>query len=283
MTLREPDFAGSWYPGTERECRQQLDAFEAQAVDAAGDGPLRGCLVPHAGWDFSGRLAYNALREVSRRGAGADTVALFGYHMGPASQPTVLVEGAYWTPLGPLEVDEELARLVAQRFSMRQETPQRHQRDNTTELQAPLLRHLLPGARLLVLGVPAAPLALEIAEEVVQLAAARGRALVAVGSTDLTHYGPNYGFSPRGRGPEAARWARQENDQRLLDLACGLRDEELIEEALAHHNACCPGAAAAALRCGKLQGASEGQLLAYASSLDLHRAESFVGYAAVVF
>ena len=30
-----------------------------------------------------------------------------------------------------------------------------------------------------------------------------------IGTTDLTHYGPDYGFTPQGMGPKANAWANR--------------------------------------------------------------------------
>jgi AmmeMemoRadiSam system protein B len=76
---------------------------------------------------------------------------------------------------------------------------------------------------------------------------------------------------------------REENDRRFINFALALEPTEMTNEALQSHNACCPGAAAAAAHCGRLLGASGGELLAYATSCDVRRDDSFVGYAAIVF
>ena len=50
MAVRQPDFAGSWYPESERACKAMFDQFESQCVERAGSQPLRGGIVPHAGY-----------------------------------------------------------------------------------------------------------------------------------------------------------------------------------------------------------------------------------------
>ena len=53
--------------------------------------------------------------------------------------------------------------------------------------------------------------------------------------------------------------------------------------ALREHSACSAGAAAAAAEYARLQGASKGRLIRYTTSWDVYPADSFVGYAAIVF
>lgn len=286
MSVRQPDFAGSWYPGTERECQRSFSEFEAASGEPCGLTPLHGGIVPHAGWVFSGRLAYHVIRELALAGSGeVDTVLLFGGHLRPSSPPTLVTEGELWTPLGNLAVDEELAGILLgdERLGIRREDPDRHAPDNTTELQLPILRHLLPSARILLVTAPPRESTLELADAAVAAGRALGRRLIAIGSTDLSHYGPNYGWEPKGRGPQAIRWVREENDRRFIERALELDARGAIEEGLRSSNACCPGAAAAALRCGELLGAQGGTLLDYAQSADLQPGDSFVGYAGIVF
>ena len=42
---------------------------------------------------------------------------------------------------------------------------------------------------------------------------------VCIGSTDLTHYGPKYGFTPEGAGLSGIEWAKEANDKSFIDLA----------------------------------------------------------------
>ena len=212
MGIRRPHFAGAWYPDQEAACLSELETFEASAVPYQGETPLVGGLVPHAGWTFSGRLAFNTIREVARSmgDEGDLTVALLGGHLGPRSPAGVLSEGEIWTPLGPIQTDGELANALSRRFTLIPHGPEDHPQDNTVELQFPIIRKLMPTARLLVISAPANPGSFELAHALVQEAQHLGRRLAIIGSTDLTHYGPNYGWAPRGVGEQAEQWVRQE-------------------------------------------------------------------------
>ena len=116
-----------------------------------------------------------------------------------------------------------------------------------------------------------------------------GATIVAIGSTDLTHYGPRYGFTPMGVGSESLQWAHEVNDRQFIDLAVGLEPERLLANALENGNACGPGAAAAAVSAAKRLGARKGVLLAHTNSNEVMLREmgtasrDSVGYAAIVF
>jgi AmmeMemoRadiSam system protein B len=284
MSVREADFAGSWYPESESRCLRMFEQFErsAKTVPDPG-GPLRGGIVPHAGWVFSGGIAYNVIREVARAASGGDTVLLFGGHLHPSSSLSVMTRGDFWTPLGPIPTDEELAARLASGPGVQQVDPERHAPDNTVELQAPLIKHLLPDATLVVIGAPPRSETLAFARTAAEQADRLGRKIVAIGSTDLSHYGPNYGWAPEGHGPAAEAWVREENDPRFIEKVCQLDAQGAIDEGLRSSNACCPGAAAAAIEVARAQGATTGHLLTYATSADIRPDTSFVGYAGIVF
>jgi AmmeMemoRadiSam system protein B len=99
----------------------------------------------------------------------------------------------------------------------------------------------------------------------------------------LTHYGPNYGFTTKGTGEKAVAWVKDENDKKVIDAMIRMDPESVIREGLSHENACCSGAAAAAISVGKALGADKAEELAYATSYEKSPGNSFVGYVGVVF
>ncbi|MBL4889903.1 MAG: AmmeMemoRadiSam system protein B, partial [Candidatus Lindowbacteria bacterium] len=69
--------------------------------------------------------------------------------------------------------------------------------------------------------------------------------------TDLTHYGPSYGFEPKGRGQAALDWVQNENDSEFLNMISNCNARGAIDSAKKRQNACCPGAVAAAISATK--------------------------------
>jgi MEMO1 family protein len=279
MTTREATLAGRWYPGTAGACQREIEEMMGPAPDrAALDG-----IVPHAGWMFSGAIATRVFQALAAASPKPELILLFGTHMAPNSAPHISRASGFETPLGALKADEELAAELAADLKLRDDPAdaRRGGGDNTVEVQLPIIKRLLPDVALVVIGPPASKLAVEIGREAARAARRRGVPLAVVGSTDLTHYGPNYGFAPKGSGPDALKWVKEENDARLIEKALARDPEAVIAEATAHHNACCPGAAAAAIAAAMELGAVESALLEYATSADVHPGESFVGYAAI--
>ena len=249
----------------------------------AGEGAdLVGGIVPHAGWFFSGSIACNVIHALSRS-VSPDVVVVFGMHMHPGSVPCIYTAGQWETPFGNLEIANDMAGHLAEKFSFSVNRDADFFRDNTIELQCPFIKYFFASAEFIPIGVPPTPFALALGEAVVETAEKMGLTLAVLGSTDLTHYGPNYDFLDKGTGPEALDWVKHENDKKVIDAMAALQPEEVIKQGLANRNACCSGAAAAAIAAGVKAGARRGECLAYATSADKSPGSSFVGYVGMVF
>ena len=107
--------------------------------------------------------------------------------------------------------------------------------------------------------------------------------MTALGSTDLTHYGYNYGYTPKGVGEDAVAWVKSVNDKRVVDLMVKMDSKGIIDEALENHNACCSGAAGAAVAAVRELGCKRGEKITYSTSYDIRPDSSFVGYVGIVF
>lgn len=295
MGLKRPDFAGSWYPHTRQECLDEIKEAIKRAVSSKTKRRKVGGIVPHAGWFYSGKAACNVFHCLSAD-TKANVVILFGTHMHPESPHLVIASGEFWTPFGNIEVCRSLAGAVleslrkpaspgevARTMRVEERDASEHGHDNTIELQLPFIKHFFPAAELLPLSIAPVATAVEIGSAVARCAQSLGKKALVVGSTDLTHYGTNYGFTPKGTGAKALAWVKDENDRRLIDLVLRMRAEEIVGESLRNQNACCGGAAAAAVAAARQLGAKEGELLQYYTSYDIQPNSSFVGYAAIVF
>jgi len=283
MEVRRSDFAGSWYPGRDDECRRAIETFTASAVSCGGkDDVLVGGIVPHAGWVFSGRIACNVIKCLSDRNR-ADTCLIFGRHLHPGAKNFIMKEGRWATPLGELDIDREVAEKLVAEFPFQVETAARYEEDNTIELQLPFIRFYFPEVKIVPMGLPPVPASLAIAKRAAEISTEMGRKTIVIGSTDLTHYGYNYAFTPKGAGPEAVQWVKKENDKRIVDLMVRMDGEGVISDAAKNYNACCAGAAAAAIAAAKVLGAHSADALIYSTSYDVRPDSSFVGYVGIVF
>jgi AmmeMemoRadiSam system protein B len=283
MDIRRSDFAGSWYPASESACREAISDLSQTCVACppAGEGMLGG-IVPHAGWYFSGRIAFNVIKCL-KEDKDPEICVIFGRHLYPGSGNFIMKEGTWSTPLGELEIAAEIAERLTSEFRFTVETSSDYEPDNTVELQLPFIKYVFPHVKILPIGVPPTPGSIKIGERVAEIAEDMGKKMLVLGSTDLTHYGYNYGYTPRGTGQQALEWVKDENDRKIVDLMLAMDTESIITEALMNSNACCSGAVAAAIAAMKRMGARQGEELIYGTSYDINPSNSFVGYVGIVF
>jgi len=290
MMVREPIVAGRFYPADAERCRaevrQRLDA--APPFANGGSRPIAG-LVPHAGWMCSGAVAARVFRALSDAPAPQSIVLFGGVHCYRGRDAAIFAHGRWDTPLGPLEVDDRLAERILGQTNLIADDAYAHEEEHSLEVQLPFLRFLFPEARIVPLMVPAGKRSHEVGQAVGRTLSAYNYNAVIVGTTDLTHYGPHYGFVPHGVGAAANRWAKEVNDRGFLELVCSIQSEQVVDEAATKRNACSAGAVAATLAAAATLGATRGVLLDHTSSSEVLagvRGEDFsdsVGYAGVLF
>lgn len=286
--IRQPYRAGSFYEADERACaRSARQLVDLAQVPADLPATVVGGLVPHAGWPFSGALAALTLKALAQRGRLSRVVVFGADHWGIAGGASVYDSGSWRTPLGLVPVDEELASALLARCPALSANPAAHAREHSIEVQLPIMQVLCPEVRVVPINVSPEPGAVEVGRQVGQVLREAFPQASVVGSTDLTHYGPGYGFVPGGTGPVGLEWAKQ-NDRRLLKLIEAMRAERIVDEANTRHNACGGGAIAATMAAAAAMGAAAGHCLGYTTSADVmasfgRSADEAVGYAAVVF
>jgi AmmeMemoRadiSam system protein B len=246
-------------------------------------------IVPHAGWTFSGLLAVMVFSAVKQRHENVDTFVIFGAAHGYFGLPAVYDKGSWVTPLGEAAIDEDLAEAILNSNAAVSD-PDAHDSEHSIEVQVPFIQHLFPDAKILPIVVPPSREAVSLGEAVGGIVAGeKNKKIVCIGSTDLTHYGPRYGFMPMGTGAKALRWASEVNDKKFIDLALKLDAMGLLTSAAENLNACGGGAAAAAVAAAKKLGKTKGVLLAHTNSNEVMikkmgtSSTEAVGYAAIVF
>lgn len=283
MKARKAVFAGSWYPDSASGCEREIKEFikEAETEMASGIKPVGG-IVPHAGWYYSGSIACNVIKMLSGESA-PDVFLVFGMHLHAGSPCFLMKEGAWETPFGDIEIREDVAAELAKTYSFEIETSQRFTKDNTIELQLPFIKYFFKDVKIIPIGVPPVKESFDIGRAAAKIAAGLGLKVMVLGSTDLTHYGVNYGFLSHGTGASAVKWVKNENDKKAIDAMLAMDPEKVIRVASSNENACCAGAAATAISTAKELGATRGELVAYATSYDKSPSDSFVGYAGIIF
>jgi len=275
MQIRDYSLPAGWFPRDSGAVSEFLANFPQNS------GSCRAAISPHAGWYYSGALA--ALGASSLK-PNAQTVVVLGGHLGAGYAPLFAMEDAVRTPFGHMEIDAALRQALIKELDGAED----RYRDNTIEVLLPMVHYFFPKAALLWLRLGAEMESLEAGKILSDIAAKLNRKIVVLASTDLTHYGQNYGFSPKGGGKAALKWVREVNDANFIKAVESGDGGEVLRLAEREHAACSAGAVLGAMGFAQAEDSGKARLLEYATSADKEQGESFVpdsfvGYAAFAF
>ena len=178
--MRPPYVTGYFYPDNANSLLDMIKRFLDECVHKDVDGKLRGLVVPHAGYVYSGIVAaagYSILRSHMDE---IDKIILLGpSHYALFDGAASSGEDVWETPLGMLQV-HGLNGSVVKPF------PQVHVQEHSLEVQIPFIQLTAPNASLypvLIGNVSPKTLASDIDKHV------DDRTVVVV-SSDLSHYYP---------------------------------------------------------------------------------------------
>ena len=207
MKPLQSTLAGAWYPRTERDIREMAAQWEAAATNDEAAAPEKPnvLILPHAGWAYSGRTAWRAVRLV-RDARFRRVVILAPSHRAWIENRLVAPEsGAVSTPLGEIRIDKDwLGRLEL--LAPVQRDDRIHLAEHSAQIEFPLLQLALGKDFTIV------PLVMGAfgPDQMAMCARALSRLMDAetllVISSDFTHYGDDFEYAPYGtEGGEEVR------------------------------------------------------------------------------
>ena len=278
MIIREPILAGAWYPSEPEKVEDFLRDFRKNSRISASASAV---IAPHAGWYYSGNIAGRSIASLHNN-TDIDTVVIIGGHLAASSSFLFADEDAVRTPFGLMYIDNELMARLAKKLDARSDKFQ----DNTVEILVPMAHYFFPKSRLLWARFPANLKSFDAGKILAQIAAALGRSIVVIGSADLTHYGSNYGFSPKGRGKAALNWVKNTNDAAFINAVLNNNPKEALRCAEEDQSSCSAGAVLGVMGYSEQLGKAKAELLEYGTSADVKDDEtpdSFVGYASILW
>jgi len=238
----------------------------------------------------SGPIAGEAIATLARARPDVDLVVVFGAIHTPLQTDLAAFDThRRWSvPGGESEIPVGLERKLTESSDLFVTDERFHRFEHAVEVELPLIQLAWPDANVLPVEVPVTDDAVEIGQRVARQIEREGLTAVYLASSDLTHYGPDYRFTPAGVGLEALEWAKQ-NDARVLARVLNMQPETIVPEVRAHYNACGAGAIAAMMSASIAVGATKAHVLRHANSYEMllgvapgHEPDNAVGYAGVV-
>jgi AmmeMemoRadiSam system protein B len=253
--------------------RASIEAWLQEARIEPLQGQPVGVIVPHAGHRYSGSVAAHAFAYL--KDAEAEVVAVLSPLHSPVAEGIATSgHAAYRTPLGPIEVDQNLLQEVEREISERRGIRLVRlyaDQEHALEIELPFLQVVLTKPfRLLpfMLRDQSEGTARSLGEALAE--SLRGQKALIVGSSDLSHFYPQ-------------KVAEQLDAEMLRRVEAFDPHAVLTAESEGVGFACGRGAVAATLWAARALGADTVQVVDYATSGDVtHDFDSVVGYGAAV-
>lgn len=184
--IRPPAVAGRFYPEDPTALRAAVDSL---LVAGGSNKKIRAiaCLVPHAGYIYSGRVA----GEVYERIEIPARLILIGPRHFPRGAPLAILSSGGWeTPLGKAPIDSQLAEKITQAFPQLREDAEAHRTEHSLEVQLPFLQRLVPSFSFvpIVLGTVQWEHIDALGRALAAVVASQDSPVLLVGSSDMNHY-----------------------------------------------------------------------------------------------
>ena len=267
LMLRQPAVAGRFYPGRAEPLVRQLDQY-------LGDNPQKlegalGCIVPHAGYMYSGPVAGAVF---SRLPARATYIILCPNHTGRGAPLAIMSSGEWLTPLGKVPVDSATARLLRQSCHLLMEDSEAHRDEHSLEVQLPFLQRSAGDFRFvpIAIGVCGYPGLEALGHSIAQVVKSTASSALVIASSDMNHYEPDT--------------LTREKDRKAIDKILKLDAAGLYEVVRREDISMCGYCPAIAmLTATRDLGARTAELIKYATSADTSGDRSaVVGYAGII-
>lgn len=273
--VRLPAVAGAFYPAEKSDLIEQISSFLKKAEPIEIEKYLRILIVPHAGYDYSGQVAAWGFKQLENQGF-SKVILLGSSHQVFFKEAAVYNQGRWQTPLGEVEIDEELANTLINQSELIKENLVAHEQEHSLEVELPFLQQVLGDFKMvaILLGQGGEKVLQDLTEAI---ANNLDEKTLLVISSDLSHYPPY----------EVANKVDKETIDSILS---GEVDKfaQVIERNLNQPGVDTCACGAEAIKVGMLVakklGIEEIKLINYANSGDISGDQSrVVGYASVGF
>lgn len=140
--IRPSVLSGTWYPANRAALGRSIKGYLSAARRTVVDGPIKGLLVPHAGHQYSGKVAAAAYRHLE--GRNLRRIILIGpTHRVAFRGISASLHSGYQTPLGIVPVDQAFSRRLIDDDPEIRWLPRAHAAEHCLEIQLPFLQTVL--------------------------------------------------------------------------------------------------------------------------------------------
>ena len=264
--IRPPAVSGRFYPSDEKKLALEIEKYTSSANKKSF---ARGCVVPHAGYLYSGHVAGAVYSEIE---IPARCILLGPRHFPGGEAMAIISEGSWRTPFGDAQIDSELAAELKRACPLLREDRVAHEREHSLEVQIPFLQQLAANLRFVpvVLATQRYQDLETLGHAVARVIAAHTEPVLLIASTDMNHY-------------ESDAITRTK-DHKAIDRILALDPRGLYDMVRSEGITMCGYAATAAMLIAMRDlGAKDAELIRYATSGDITGDwDQVVGYAGII-
>jgi AmmeMemoRadiSam system protein B len=266
--IRKPAVAGQFYQSSAFSLKKQVEALidkKAIKTDAIA------CMVPHAGYMYSGSVAGLTISSINIK----DRVMLLGpNHSGFGHEFSIMTEGVWQTPMGEVTIDASFAKKLVSGSRFLKDDPLAHLSEHSLEVELPFLQYFKTDFKIIPItflsnNIKALQeIGKEIADTIKELKLEDSLTIVA--SSDMTHYEPQS--------------VAQKKDKAAIEAILELNEEKLMNTIAEFNISMCGYAPVVTmLALARALGAKKTKLIKYQTSGDTTGDyDSVVGYAGII-
>ena len=287
--IRRPAVAGKFYDGNEESLRETIEKCflddrgpKTLPKVESGEKNIKGIIVPHAGFIYSGAIAAHSYNFLAQNGF-ADTFIIIGpNHTGMGSGVSVITEGEWLTPFGNSKINETLGKQIRRDLIEKDENA--HKYEHSIEVQLPFLQFIVGSQNFdfvpISMAIQDMKTALEVGNIISNAINDSDEKIVIIASTDFTHAGFNYATMPP-KGMRVDEYAEKQ-DKLAIEKILNLDPEGLIKTVEENKISMCGyGPVATMLYASKKLGAKNAEILKYGTSYEVQPGDSCFGYGAM--
>ena len=186
MKIRHQQVAGYFYPAEKEKLQHDVSLLLNVTKPEKSFNKIFGIVSPHAGYIYSGKTAayaYNLLKDKKYK----TVIVISPSHSEYFPGISIYDGDAYETPLGIVEIDNEMAYKLVGNSKIIFRGVEGHRREHALEVQIPFLQSVIKDFKIvpIVMGDQSKRFVDELAEQISKVA---DDSTLVVASSDMSHF-----------------------------------------------------------------------------------------------
>ncbi len=293
MKVRKPIVAGAFYPFEKEKLKKQIENCFLSEI---GPGKISekdskkyfAAIVPHAGYSYSGFAAAHVYKKIAKIDKPDIFILIGNNHSGLGGSVSISNSDAWQTPLGIVNIDKEFSNEIIKNSKFANFDETAHIREHSIEVQLPFLQFLFNDFNVVSIVLKKNEDVLEkakdLADSIKKSAENLNKKIFVIASSDFTHYGHSYDFTPFYGTNQEIKNKIYELDKKAINKIVNLKAKEFLNYVNQNNLTICGCAPILSTIFFSKHFTKKGKLLKYYTSGEISRDyNNCVGYAGIIF